>query len=204
MCHSSAETIKAVVIDWLIGHYKDVIIGNEVMYGSRRKVVDLLAIINDKTIAIEIKSASDKLIRLPEQIEEYKKVFDRILVVASPSHIDAISCIIDKGIGLYVADKGLKRKSPSLLNHDQDKFEMLSSVSASFLKRSFPVFKNQNENEIRLLLSHKKKADIHKTMISFYKARLSERFHLFLKDRGINTLIDDIPMLSSLILIDEF
>ena len=73
MYRDSAEYIKASVIDWLLVRHPSVIIGNEVMYGFKRKVVDLLAIIDNKTVAIEIKSASDNLNRLQDQIFEYIK-----------------------------------------------------------------------------------------------------------------------------------
>lgn len=49
-----AEQIKATIIDKLVCQYPDTIIGNEVMYGSKRKTVDLLAIIDDKLVAIEV------------------------------------------------------------------------------------------------------------------------------------------------------
>lgn len=204
MCNNSAEYIKATLIDWLIDRHNDIIIGNEVMYGSKRKVVDLLAIIDGKTIAVEIKSASDKLSRLPDQIEGYKKIFDRIIVVAAPSHIVGITNIISKEIGLYIVDNGIKKVQTPVLNNHQDKLEMLYSITSSYLKKNYPQYKNLNENEIRFLLSKKKKADIHQLLVMFYQSRLSERFRLFLNDRGQNTLIDDIPMLSSLTLVDEF
>lgn len=204
MCNNSAEYIKATLIDWLIDRHNDIIIGNEVMYGSKRKVVDLLAIIDGKTIAVEIKSASDKLSRLPDQIEGYKKIFDRIVVVAAPSHTEEITHIISKEIGLYIVDNGIKKVQTSLLNNHQDKLEMLYSITSTYLKKNYPQYKSLNENEIRFLLSKKKKADIHQLLVLFYQSRLSERFHLFLNDRGQNTLIDDIPLLSSLTLVDEF
>ena len=110
MCRDSAETIKALVIDWLIASQNDIIIGNEVMYGTKRKVVDLLAITNNKTIAIEIKSASDNLNRLLEQVQEYNKIFDKVLIVSSPSHKQGIKSIIGKGVGLYIIDKKFKSR----------------------------------------------------------------------------------------------
>ena len=40
-------------------------------------------------------------------------------------------------------------------------------------------------------------------LIDFYKKRLSEKYRLFLSDRGEQTLIDDIPTLSSFTTIDQ-
>ena len=62
-----SDIIKAKVIDFLIEKFDGVVIGDEVMYGSNRKVVDLLALYNGETYAIEIKSVKDDLRRLPEE-----------------------------------------------------------------------------------------------------------------------------------------
>ena len=167
MCRDSAETIKALVIDWLIASHNDIVIGNEVMYGTTRKVVDLLAIINNEIIAIEIKSASDNLNRLSEQIQEYRKIFDRVIIVSSPSHKDGIQSITNKEIGLYIIDKTITKVHSSRPNRHQNKIEMLFSISSNFLKKIYPQYKRLNSNEIRAKLSKKKKSDIHQLLILF-------------------------------------
>ena len=53
------------------------------MYGIKRKVVDLVVLQNKKIIAVEIKSDSDNLSRLEEQISEYKKIFDYVLIITT-------------------------------------------------------------------------------------------------------------------------
>ena len=204
MCRDSAETIKASVIDWLITRHNGIVIGNEVMYGTTRKVVDLLAITNNRTIAIEIKSASDNLNRLSEQIQEYCKIFDIIIIVSSPSHKEGIQSIIGEGIGLYTIDRKITKVHSPLLNHNHDKLEMLYSISSAFLKKKFPQYKMLNSDEIRIKLSKMKKTVIHQLLLSFYQQRLSERFHYFMNERGEYTLVDDIPTLSSLTRIELF
>lgn len=205
MCQYSAETMKALVIDWLLtSQSTDIIIGNEVMYGTKRKVVDLMAIINNKIIAIEIKSSSDNLNRLSEQIKEYNKVFDKIIIISAPSHIEKIKTIIDKGVGLYVINNNITKVLNPLVNHNHDKLEMLHSVSSVYLKKRYPQHKNMNSYELRSLLSKEKKGVLHELLISFYQQRLYERFYYFMNERGKNTHIDDIPTLSSLTRIELF
>ena len=204
MCRVSAEYIKAAVIDRLISRHPSIIIGNEVMYGSSRKVVDLLAIIDNKTVAIEIKSDSDNLNRLPEQIIEYNKIFDKVIIISAPSHLNNITQLISKGIGLFVIDKSIKKIQTSLINHNLDKLEILYSISSVFLKKNYPNLKNLNADELRSHLSKKGKSEIHQMLISFYQQRLSERFRFFLNERGEYTLVDDIPTLSSLTRIELF
>ncbi|UKK56932.1 sce7726 family protein [Prevotella communis] len=204
MCCDSAEKIKASVIDWLLASHDDIIIGNEVMYGSKRKVVDLLAIVNNKTLAIEIKSASDNLSRISEQIQEYSKIFDRVIIISSLSHKEGILSVIDKGIGLYTIDKKITKVRRPLLCQNQDKLEMLYSISSGHLKKKYPEYKTMNSDEIRIKLSRERKAVVHQLLLSFYQQRLTERFQLFMSERGDFTLIDDIPTLSSLTRIDQF
>ena len=202
---TSAEKIKAFVIDWLLSQYDGIIVGNEVMYGSTRKVVDLLAIADNKAIAIEIKSAADKLSRLPEQIAEYNKVFDKVMVIAAATHIEGILRILPNGTGLYrIENEKISKIAPPRVNHGQDKLEMLNSISSTYLKKQYPQYRDLSANKIRLLLSKKKKADIHQLLVTFYQQRISEKFQLFLNDRGAQTLVDDIPTLSTLTLIDQF
>lgn len=68
---NSAEYIKCLFIDYLLSKDEDSIIGNEFMYGIKRKLVDLVVLKKHKTIAVEVKSNNDNLIRLEEQIKEY-------------------------------------------------------------------------------------------------------------------------------------
>lgn len=49
-----------------------------------------LAIVNGKTIGIEIKSDHDTLVRLPKQIEVYSKVFDRVEIVSGSKLLNPI------------------------------------------------------------------------------------------------------------------
>jgi len=49
----SAESIKGQLIDFFITDFpNDLFIGNEVIYGTKRKLVDLLVLSNDQLFAI--------------------------------------------------------------------------------------------------------------------------------------------------------
>jgi len=197
MCHYSAETLKCQVIDWLIANYPGVIIGNEVMYGTTRKVVDLLAIYSDKIWAIEIKSHDDNLKRLSGQLKEYRKIFDKTIVVTSSSHINESLLLIGNDVGLYSSDKTIKKVKPALSNHDFDKQEMLYSISSRYLKSRYPAYKSMNSDKLRTLLSKKSKSVIHELLVDFYRHRITERYKCFFNERGVYTHVDDIPVLSS-------
>lgn len=198
-----AEQMKATIIDWLVCQHPDTIIGNEVMYGSKRKTVDLLAVIEGKLVAIEVKSEADSLKRLSEQIEEYKKVFDKIVIVSAQTHIQNIKANISPGIGLYSYQENIRKVLPAHINYGQDKLEMLYSVSSLYLKKMFPQCRAMDADTIRIHLAKKNKTIIHSTLLSFYRHRISERFRFFMNDRGLQTHIDDIPTLSALNIIDK-
>ena len=131
---NSAEYIKCLFIDFLLSKGENLIIGNEFMYGIKRKVVDLVVLKNDKIIAVEIKSNSDNLKRLEEQILEYKKIFDYVLIVATEKHINKICEVTSSSIGVYVIKNNLvinKIRSPHI-QRNKDKTEMLFSINAKY------------------------------------------------------------------------
>lgn len=75
----------------------------QVCYGSAR--IDVAAI-NGSLYGFEIKSESDTLERLPQQVEYYNKVFDYITLVCSENFIIEAEAIIPRWWGVYVAAVG--------------------------------------------------------------------------------------------------
>ena len=100
-----ADIIKAKVIDFLINHFDGVVIGNEIVYGSKRKIVDLLALYKGETYAIEIKSSKDDLRRLPEQVSDYSKIFDHTMIFATKEHLKKIRNVVKDGSSIFVVDE---------------------------------------------------------------------------------------------------
>lgn len=62
-----------------------------------------LAVINGALNGIEIKSGRDTLERLPAQQEIYSRVFDTVLIVAAPSHLDQVSKQVPAWWGISTA-----------------------------------------------------------------------------------------------------
>lgn len=73
-----------------------------VFQGSNR--IDI-AVVNGSLHGFEIKSEYDNLLRLPNQIQAYSKVFDYISVIASQKHIDGIRSQIPDWCGIYLAEE---------------------------------------------------------------------------------------------------
>ena len=90
-----ANDIKKLFTIFLQNKFPVEGLGYEIMYGTSRRVVDMLAIIRGRTYAIEIKSSADNIKRLSGQIEEYQKVFIYIsvLYVYSYAHLSKMKVL---------------------------------------------------------------------------------------------------------------
>ena len=72
-------------------------------YGTAR--VDI-AVVNGRFHGFEIKSDRDTLGRLLGQVEIYRRVFDRVTLVASQKHLDRASFLVPEWWGLRVVRSG--------------------------------------------------------------------------------------------------
>ncbi|GEN29618.1 hypothetical protein HVA01_32640 [Halovibrio variabilis] len=93
-----------------------------VSHGKKRADI---AVLNGTFHCFEIKSSKDSIVRLPEQLSEYSKCFEKISIISAPNHIQKIMAILPPWCGLIVATKGAKgavafktikrpRKNPNL------------------------------------------------------------------------------------------
>ncbi len=57
-------------------------------------------ILNGISTCYEIKSEYDSLVRLPEQLESYLKLFDKVYVVTTESHCDKLESILPDSVGV--------------------------------------------------------------------------------------------------------
>ena len=57
-------------------------------------------ILNGSSTCYEIKSDFDNLDRLPEQLNSYKKLFDKVYVVVGQSHLSKVSSSCEKDVGI--------------------------------------------------------------------------------------------------------
>lgn len=195
---TSAEYLKSRLIDFFIQQFNNIFIGNEVMYGIKRKVVDLLIIKNNQLIAIEIKGDNDDLRKLQEQINECKKIFDYIIVCTTKTHLEKLNQIISDDIGIYlITENSIKKIKTPQKQNKQSKIDILYTMNSKYLKTELNINKKLNSDEIRELVAKKNMNYIHKLLCQYFSLRIKEKYQLFLSDRGIITHIDDIPILSS-------
>ena len=193
-----ADIIKAKVIDFLIEKFDGVVIGDEVMYGSSRKVVDLLALYKGETYAIEIKSAKDDLRRLPEQISEYSKIFDHSMVFTTKEHLSKIKQISKAKVSIFefCVNETIDGKVQEKRNNVQ-KSEMLATMNATFIRKSLNISNSKNSDDIRKKAMRYKKEDIHSLLYGYFMEKCYAPYKLFLKERSEATEVDDLILLSN-------
>ncbi|MCL2651706.1 MAG: sce7726 family protein [Candidatus Azobacteroides sp.] len=197
---SSAEYIKSQLIDFYISELTDnLVIGNEVMYGTKRKLVDLLILNNNELIAIEIKTDNDDLRKIEEQVKESKKIFDYIIVCTTIAHLEKIMQLLSNDIGIYsINEQGIKKIRKPQKQKKLNKAEILFSINSNFLRKNLSTpSSNINSDEIRQYYNKESINKIHNLFIDYLQRKVHSKFNLFLQHRGEFTHIDDIPLLSS-------
>ena len=198
----SAECIKSQLIDFLMTDFSsDLFIGNEVMYGTKRKLVDLLILNKNQLTAIEIKADNDDMRRMQEQVNESRKIFDYIIVCTTIAHLEKTKQLLSKDIdiGIYVVnEQNIETIRKPKKQRKLDKKEMLFSINSNFLRKKLSLSAgNINSDEVRQHYIKKSMSNIHNLFIDYLQKKIQSKFNLFLLNRGEFTHIDDIPLLSS-------
>lgn len=196
----SANFIKCLFIDFLLSIDKNIIIGNEVMYGTKRKVVDLINIQGEKISAIEIKSNSDNLNRIHEQVEEYKKIFNYVIIVTTTKFKDKILTCTTNDVGVYIVndDLSISMVRRPTIQKKRNKLEMLYSINAKFLMKLEKIAtKSYDSDSIRLFYAKRRISFIQEILILYWKLKYRDKFKLFLDERGEISNIEDLSILSS-------
>lgn len=193
-----ADYLKTIIIDYFIENYENIILGDEVMYSSERKVVDLLLLYAGETYAVEIKSDKDDLRRLEGQLLEYGKIFDHTILVVTKYHIQKIKNLIPDNVSWFLIDEGkVVDKRISKSKNKIKKTDMLASINSSFLRKRFHFPICLNSDEIRKKIMTQKKEEIHNCMFDYFNDKLKCSYELFLKSRGRTTSVDDLFILSN-------
>lgn len=172
----TAEALKKSIYTYLISRDPDGIVGSEVMYGSSRRVADIVFISQGRSYAIEIKSEFDTTSRLEGQLEEYRTLFDYIIIFSAPNHIKNITSILPTFMGLYcITDEGIKMIQREKRNRQVKKSEMLISIPSSTVKSDFAIKGKLSSDEIRAQVLRKSKKEIHSYFINYFKGKLENK-----------------------------
>lgn len=100
--------IRKALRDRHLRHYKtqgEVLVLDELGLAHARSRVDM-AVINGYVHGYEIKSAVDKLDRLPRQLDIYRKSLQRLTLVVAPRYLDAVAIAVPKWCGILEVVQG--------------------------------------------------------------------------------------------------
>ena len=136
----NASALKEKIYSFLLARDTNGVIGFEIMYGSSRRVADMIFISNGYSYAIEIKSEIDSTSRLKGQLKEYQSLFDYILIFSAPKHVKKIQSEISKDIGLYsISEVAIETVQREKFNRSAQKSEMLISIPSAAVKSEFSI-----------------------------------------------------------------
>jgi hypothetical protein len=196
-----ADTLKAAFIDFVLANFDDtVVIGHEVMYGSLGKFADIILLYKGDTYAIEIKSDADSLARIDDQVNEYQKQFNYVMVVCGKKYRKKLSEKLPKSVGLYMVngDANVKEIRKATRKTRLDKIEMLFSINTAYLSKmaDFPTSRIGSD-AIRTKYTKKRISCIQEILYNYWVSRLKPGFDCFLSDRGSQTIPADLSNFSS-------
>lgn len=199
-----ADDLKCAFIDYVLSRFgSEVIIGHEIMYGSKEQFADLIILHKGYTYAVEVKSDSDNLNRIDNQIEAYRKLFNYVVVVCGEKHKSHLQESLPEGIGLFEVTRNSvikKIRRPRRETSGLDKQEMLLSIRASYLshKTEIPV-SHRSAHDIRNQFAKEKISNIQEILYNYWYSRLSPGYKSFISNRGNQTLPNDLANFSTFI-----
>ena len=196
-----ASYYKTLIIDEFFNDLNIDLLTTEIpyLYGNRK--ADLVVILDNKSIAFEIKSELDNLTKLNEQIRDYQEVFNEVYVVIADKFKTSQEIkSLPKNIGLIVEKNGtfkLKRvaKLKTTLKKDKTVYFLHKNEMLEYLNTNKYLSINGVRKKFLNKFNNKEVYDIVlKSLINRY----NDKFKLFCFNRGKYTHKEDLKMLTGL------
>jgi len=147
------KDIKIILINYLLSRshitLDDVVI-SEFTIDMHARRVDLLVIKDNLSIAFEIKSEFDSLIRFEGQIKKYQQYFDKVVVIAAPKHIEKIKSKTSSEVGLWeISPSGIiSTHRKGRINRIKNKSLLLKFVPIRALRSISKQNSKEEENNL--------------------------------------------------------
>lgn len=193
-----ANKIKTNLIDCLVKKYANPILSNELLFSKNKRRADIVLLKNNKIIAFEIKGDTDDTRRIPGQIRDYLLTFDEINIICTKKHFKSISCLIPNSVGIIIFDGNFRTIRKAKTNKKATKENLIFFMKKSELLKNFKLGTAQDTtDEIRKQIVKKIPLKTIKKVVLFsLKKRLIPLSKLFLKDKGLATINDDLLTLT--------
>ena len=104
-----------------------------------------LVIVNGTSTAYEIKSDRDSLVRLPNQVDEYRKHFSRVVVVASEHHVKQIERMVPSDVGILTLTRKLTLRTVREAIAKPELIDPVSLISSIRLSEAESVIRQLKE-----------------------------------------------------------
>jgi hypothetical protein len=137
---SVANAIKPKGMEEIVLAVKNLFRSSECLYevtvGSNR--CDMVLFLDDQIIAVEVKSAQDKIRTVQSQLDSYTMWANRIFLAYDTKHGKAVNqlCLKEKGIGLIEFEKGTAKVVQDATYAKKDVEYLLSLMTYNYLRRS--------------------------------------------------------------------
>lgn len=130
--------IKRALLEYLIKDRATEAISTEFSFHFGRRRADLICVQGGKVFGFEIKSAYDRIDRLPVQLESYEQLFDYVYVVCDKKHLAPVRELAPRKIGIYVcSDSGVKQIRAAALIKKFDVLVTLDALPIDSLRKVF-------------------------------------------------------------------
>lgn len=132
---------------WIGRHFgrSDSTVINELGLNHGQNRADII-IVNGRLTGYEIKSDSDSLRRLRQQITSYNAIFDRVYMITTNRHLEAIQRVLPEWWGIILATEG---KRGAIYFRSLRKAKANLSVDNSTIVRL--LWRNEAQEVLRLL-----------------------------------------------------
>ena len=150
---------------------------DEVMYGSRRRMADLVFFDNKLTTAIEIKSDRDSLSKLEGQLRDYKNVFDYTYIAVTEKFFPIELSEEFSSIGvILIKDSAFRIVKKARTQNKKKKEEIIFNIPGSLLRKNLSSReKHCNSEELKKKVSKKSASFISSLFISQLNQKLRFR-----------------------------
>ena len=200
---SNAISYKCKCIDFYLKKYNCELIASEFRYGKLQLITDILVLTTRNVVSIEVKAEHDDLRRLYNQVIEARKNFNFVIVFAAAKHIDSLLSILPTGIGItsFIDDKITIIRTPQRYALQLD--AIIWSIPTTFLRKYFKVPSEYNSDQAREYILTTQKSKIQSVYREFLRSKFQTKYAQFISDRGEETHLEDIPVLSMRECIDK-
>lgn len=182
-----------------------VVFASEARYGASDRRADFLAVGEDSH-AFEIKSDSDSLDRLSDQVSDYVASFDFVSIVTSDRHLNKVKNIVPPRVGLWLYSnnevtavrpaKRNKRLSKLHLAKGCSKSSLMDALSVSNGTEALPALQRSALKRLRL-------TQLRALFLAEMKARYTKTSNSFLSETDGELDVEDLLLLKRVVRIAD-